>query len=583
VDAYNETVFAFGSSDQLVLYNYQAGSFNARKTSSAVFRDPSAWYHIVVAWDTANATAADRVRLYVNGSRITSFSSSIDPAPNTTSAGINVNRSHRIGSRDNTVNYLLNGCLADVFFVDAQGLDPTSFGEFDTNGVWQPIEYTGTFGTTGFHLPFSDNSTAAALGTDTSSNGNTWTVNNISVGTTSVSVSSIVSGGFGDLAKAVDNSEVTFCSVKVGGPLVFDFSSIGGVSYSSSVVVRINTGSGSPMAFNINGAGYGSHSLYDGAQDVTIVSGSGTLNTLAIDVNAGGGANFHALKFDGNIFVIDPAGSDSLVDTPTNYGTGDSGGDVRGNFCTWSPLDAVVNSTLSNGNLDITNTGDGAQRIGSMGVSSGKWYYEFVQTVNASAQPGINSEREATTYATRLMYYVTGQKYNGPTGSAYGATWTTNDVIGIALDLDAGTLVFYKNGVSQGTAFTGLSGTWYPWVRVDTSGSVCVANFGQRPFAYPVSGYKAWCTTNLPEGTITTSGTFTGNASADGPFVYLNGVPTAMTINSNAVTFATHADKLSNGFKLRTSSGSYNTAGSNTYSITTTGAKFKFARAQPNP
>jgi hypothetical protein len=56
-----------------------------------------------------------------------------------------------------------------------------------------------------------------------------------------------------------------------------------------------------------------------------------------------------------------------------------------------------------------------------------------------------------------------------------------------------------------------------------------------------------------------------------------------MTINSNAVTFATHADKLSNGFKLRTSSGSYNTAGSNTYSITTTGAKFKFARAQPNP
>jgi hypothetical protein len=341
VDAYNETVFFFNSSDQLELYNYQAGSFDARKTSSAVFRDPSAWYHIVVAWDTANATAADRVRLYANGSRITSFSSSIDPAQNTTSAGINVNRSHRIGSRDNTVNYLLNGCLADVFFVDAQGLDPTSFGEFDTNGVWQPIDASGlTFGTTGFHLPFSDNSTAAALGTDTSSNRNTWTVNNISV-------------------------------------------------------------------------------------------------------TAG-------------------AGNDSVVDSPTNYGTGDSGGDVRGNFCTWSPLDAVVNSTLSNGNLDITNTGDGAQRIGSMGVSSGKWYYEFVQTVNASAQPGINSEREATTYATRLMYYVTGQKYNGPTGSAYGATWTTNDVIGIALDLDAGTLVFYKNGVSQGTAFTGLSAHGIP-------------------------------------------------------------------------------------------------------------------------
>ena len=109
-------------------------------------------------------------------------------------------------------------------------------------------------------------------------------------------------------------------------------------------------------------------------------------------------------------------------------------------------------------------------------------------------------------------------------------------------------------------------------------------NFGQRPFAYTApSGFKALTTANLPEGTITTSGTFTGNANANGPFVWLNGVPTAMTINGNAVTFATHADKLSNGFKMRTSSGSYNTSGSNTYSITTTGAKFKNARAQSNP
>jgi hypothetical protein len=127
--------------------------------------------------------------------------------------------------------------------------------------------------------------------------------------------------------------------------------------------------------------------------------------------------------------------------------------------------------------------------------------------------------------------------------------------------------------------------TWTPIIEGGGSSAVSGwANFGQRAFAYTApSGFKALCTQNLPEGTITTSGSFTGNANADGPFVYLNGVPTAMTINSNAVTFATHADKLSNGFKLRTSSGSYNTAGSNTYSITTTGDKFKYARAQPNP
>jgi hypothetical protein len=82
---------------------------------------------------------------------------------------------------------------------------------------------------------------------------------------------------------------------------------------------------------------------------------------------------------------------------------------------------------------------------------------------------------------------------------------------------------------------------------------------------------------------ITTSGTFTGNANVDGPFVYLNGVPLAMTINGNAVTFGTHADKLSNGFKVRNSTSSYNASGSNTFSVTSTGAPFKIARAQANP
>ena len=67
------------------------------------------------------------------------------------------------------------------------------------------------------------------------------------------------------------------------------------------------------------------------------------------------------------------------------------------------------------------------------------------------------------------------------------------------------------------------------------------------------------------------------------PFIYLNGVPAAMTINGNAVTFGTNADHLANGFKVRSSSASYNASGSNTYSITTTGAKFKYANAQTNP
>jgi hypothetical protein len=91
------------------------------------------------------------------------------------------------------------------------------------------------------------------------------------------------------------NSAATNCQVTTGSPLVFNFSPLGGVSYSSSVVARVNTGFGSPMAFNVNGAGFGSYNIYNGEQDVTVVSGSGTLNTLQIAINTGGGANFHAL------------------------------------------------------------------------------------------------------------------------------------------------------------------------------------------------------------------------------------------------------------------------------------------------
>jgi hypothetical protein len=109
-------------------------------------------------------------------------------------------------------------------------------------------------------------------------------------------------------------------------------------------------------------------------------------------------------------------------------------------------------------------------------------------------------------------------------------------------------------------------------------------NFGQQPFVYTApSGFLPLNTFNIAAGTVTTSGTFTGNLSTDGPFVFLNGTPTAMTINGNAVTFGTHADKLANGFKVRSSSVLYNLIGSNTYVATTVGAVFKYEDAQSNP
>ena len=123
------------------------------------------------------------IRDSVNGSQITTFTSATYPNQNTDWA-VNNTGEHRIGAfkdkTDPTVFYPFSGYLADVHFIDGQALDPTSFGEFDDNGVWQPIEYTGSYGTNGFYLDFADNSSAAALGYDAAGS-NDWTVNNISV------------------------------------------------------------------------------------------------------------------------------------------------------------------------------------------------------------------------------------------------------------------------------------------------------------------------------------------------------------------------------------------------------------------
>jgi hypothetical protein len=148
--------------------------------TTPVFRDPSAWFHVLLVYDSANATSTDTLRLYVNGTRITTFSSATYPSASQASI-INSGVAHYIGFDSQNTGYL-DGYLGDAHFIDSQALTPSAFGEFDTNNVWQPIDASGlTYGTNGFHLPFSDNSTAAALGTDTSGNGNDWTPNNLSV------------------------------------------------------------------------------------------------------------------------------------------------------------------------------------------------------------------------------------------------------------------------------------------------------------------------------------------------------------------------------------------------------------------
>jgi len=185
-------LFSATTNDQLFIYSATQidtlgftlnGGTGANFYTTQVFRDPSAWYHIVLAVDTTQATASNRVKIYVNGSQITAFGLATYPAQNYQTF-FNSNVLHRIGNDSDGGNRYWDGYLTDINFIDGQQLTPSSFGETNAiTGVWQPKAYTGTYGTNGFYLNFSDNSaaTAAAIGKDYSGNSNNWTPNNISV------------------------------------------------------------------------------------------------------------------------------------------------------------------------------------------------------------------------------------------------------------------------------------------------------------------------------------------------------------------------------------------------------------------
>lgn len=383
------------ASDQIRVDDYSTVNVWALNTTTQVFRDPAASFHLVLAYDTTQATAANRVRLYINGLLITAFTSATYPAQNY-SGYINNTNLHAIGRAGSSATAYLNGLLSDVRFIDGQALDATSFGAFDTNtGVWSPIAYSGSYGTNGYWLKFADNSntTAATLGADSSGNSNHWTPNNFSI-------------------------------------------------------------------------------------------------------TAG-------------------VGNDSLVDTPTNYGTDTgAGGEVRGNYCTWNPLFNFGNQTLANGNLDIA-TGTTGGSIGTMQVSTGKWYWEINYTTAMSTGSRVaglvKSTSTPTSLITSSIYWQSNGTYslNNGAGVTYGTSAAVNDVIGVALDVDAQTVTFYKNGSAMGAAISLSSvysvGDYVTPAMVQSAGTSqsCTANFGQRPFANTApSGFKALCSTNLPTPAI---------------------------------------------------------------------------------
>ena len=171
------------SSGRLVVDDYDTGgeSYNLRwvtPSTDPLFRDPSAWYHFVLAVDSTQGTQSNRVKVYINGVDISSdFTQTTSTSEND---DFHVNTSgkvQQIGRSQNNNNYY-DGYLAEFVMIDGQQLDPTSFGEFDEDtGIWKPISVSGlTFGTNGFYLDFEN---SGSLGADVSGNSNDFTVNNL--------------------------------------------------------------------------------------------------------------------------------------------------------------------------------------------------------------------------------------------------------------------------------------------------------------------------------------------------------------------------------------------------------------------
>jgi len=387
--------FNLETGNDLGVFNTNAGTNTVYAATLSLFRDPSAWYHIVVAIDTTQASSSNGIKVYVNG-----VQQSLNVIAYTQNADTNTNNtiSHQIGrltTASGGSGAHFDGYLSEVNFIDGSALTPSSFGQINPiTGVWESIKYTGTYGTNGFYLPFR---TPSNMGADESGRNNNWTLS----------------------------------------------------------------------GFNTSVA----NTTYDVVSDV-----------------------------------------------PTQWtpraSTTDTGGIVRGNYATLNPLHYnELGNAITNGNLtgaSITSVTSPFRRTypSTIQVSSGKWYCELtVGSIGNGFELGIASAFGSNgVRSTFYSYNFYDQLYNvSGTTVSYGVRATNGQVIGMAVDLDAGTIEWFVNNSSQGQRTGIVSGNYFLYTDMGfnnpaQSGSI---NFGQRPFAYtPPSGFKTLCTTNLPEPTI---------------------------------------------------------------------------------
>ena len=218
----NNTQLRFDSDDTINFYQY-SGGYTARLATNQKFTDVSAWYHIVAHWDTDNSTAGDRMKLFVNGTEVTSFAADVNPALNLDSYWNASGTAMYVGDKGDGAEEM-DGYLAEMCFINNANLAPTEFGEFDSDSptIWKPKDVSGlTFGTNGFYLDFEKDETSTNF-IDRSSNARAITVTgnvNHSVTQAKFNDSSIYFDGTNDSLDIADSSDFDFGT----GNFTFEF------------------------------------------------------------------------------------------------------------------------------------------------------------------------------------------------------------------------------------------------------------------------------------------------------------------------------------------------------------------------
>jgi len=529
--------------DQFTYINFDGSSNNSYIRTNAKLRDTSAWYHLVCSVDMSQSTNTNRIKLYINGTHHTSLDQTTYANQNTDTY-MNVNNgTHRIGADARTAANYFDGYMAEVHYIDGTAKAASDFGKTNDNGVWVPIKYSGSYGTNGFFLEFK--------------NGR---INELETATLDVTISGSASLGTDTPANLVDE----------------DFSTVGIGVDNGGGVVQFDADFGSGVTKTIKS--YGFRAAKSGAISQVVIKGSNddsTYTTIDTDTSLATTSSgtrwnfqnvtnttayryyrweittttadhpdivqFEAYTTQPTIFnEQDKAGglgkdtsgngkhfsshniygySDQTTDTPTN------------NFAVYDAA-LGLGGTLAEGNCQYQTGSSYANSntaFSSIGINKGKWYAEFKVTATSSGNSvigaGYDPEIQQDGRSNFCQEIDEGWGY-AENGNAYnngatdlGTTYTTNDIVGVELDLDGNKIYWYKNGTlinSGGTAIDADELYFFGVSDTTAGGQTTVqANFGNPPYAIssgnadnngygnfeyaPTSGYLALCTKNLAE------------------------------------------------------------------------------------